>query len=197
MDAQKSWVVSVIVAVTFNIALFGVMGYLIGHTDEARAVEAVPIKLLSYAPSEPPKPLPKRTIKKQEKKKIREKKPTKKLLGVSKEPDPEPEVEEEIEPDEPDYQPLYSLSAMPSFVRQVEPKYPPKERFKGREARVVAEVSIDVNGSVRSVRIIESGGGVFYGAVKVAISKSIFTPGYQNGKPVATRVKIPYQFKLR
>lgn len=188
----------------FNSVLFGLIAILVGDIAETKAVEAIPIRMITLAPKpkEQPKPIPRKKAKKPDKKKLKKKvkpkPPMKKIVGLSKEKKPEPvKPPEEIVEPEPDYQPLYSLSALPSFVRQVSPKYPEHARFAGKEAKVLAEVSIDVSGSVRSVRIIESSGEEFDQAVIDAIGKSLFTPGYQRGRPVAVRVQIPYSFKLR
>ena len=189
-----------------NAMLFGAIALLIGQAPMQKAVEAIPIRLITLPPKkiEPPRPIPQKrpkiTKKKKINKKIKPKPVKKKIVGLSKkiEPPPPPPVEQEPHPPpEPVYQPLYSLSALPTFVRQVSPEYPESQRFSGREAKVTAEVSIDVTGAVRSIRIITSGGEVFNNAVIEAIEKSLFTPGYQKGRPVAVRVQIPYTFKLR
>lgn len=206
MRPGARWSLSWLSALLSNALLFGAVALLIGQAPMQKAVEAVPIKMITLPPKkiEPPPPIPKKkpkiTKKKKIKKKIKPKPPKKKIVGLSKkiEPPPPPPVEEPPPPPpEPEYQPLYSLSALPTFVRQVQPEYPESQRFSGREAKVMVEVSIDVTGSVRSVRIIKSGGEVFDNAVIEAIENSLFTPGYQKGRPVAVRVQIPYKFKLR
>ena len=206
MKPGARWGLSWSSSIFSNAIVFGAIALLVGQAPMQKAVEAVPIRLITLPPKkiEPPKPIPRKKPKITKKKKIKQKvkpKPIKKkIVGLSKKiepPPPPPVIEEPPPPPEPVYQPLYSLSALPTFVRQIIPEYPEGKRFSGREAKVTAEVSIDVTGAVRSIRIIKSGGEAFDNAVIEAIEKSLFTPGYQKGRPAAVRVQIPYTFKLR
>jgi TonB family protein len=93
-------------------------------------------------------------------------------------------------------QPLFRLTRMPSFARKIEAVYPASERRAGIQANVLAEVTIDSQGKVLTVRILKSGGPTFDEAVKEALQKSTFNPGMIDGKPVGTRFQVPFRFNL-
>jgi len=93
-------------------------------------------------------------------------------------------------------QPLFKLTRMPSFARKIEAAYPATERRAGVQANVLAEVTINSQGNVLSVRILKSGGPTFDEAVKEALQKSTFNPGVIDGKPVGTRFQVPFRFNL-
>lgn len=99
-------------------------------------------------------------------------------------------------PHEEAIQPLFRLTRMPSFSRQIEAAYPASERRAGIQANVLAEVTIDSQGKVLNVRILKSGGDTFDEAVKQALQKSAFNPGMIDGKPVGTRFQVPFRFNL-
>ncbi|MBI4666691.1 MAG: energy transducer TonB [Nitrospinae bacterium] len=99
--------------------------------------------------------------------------------------------------DRPYFQPVYSLTKIPSFSRRVDPKYPESERMAGKEGKVLAEVDLDEKGIIVNFRIIKSGGKNFDTAVETALRKSVFLPGYIRETPVPVRVQIPFVFKLR
>ena len=96
-----------------------------------------------------------------------------------------------------DYQSVHRISKLPLFRKQVTPEYPISERNAGKEARIVVEVYINVNGAVDEVKLIKSGGAAFDEAVIKSVKASSFEPGYMDGKQVAVRMQIPYVFKLR
>jgi len=93
-------------------------------------------------------------------------------------------------------QPLFKLSRMPSFSRKSEPIYPASERRAGIQATVIAEVTINEQGKVLSVKILKSGGTNFDEAVKAALQQSEFSAGLIDGKPVGARFQVPYRFSL-
>lgn len=92
--------------------------------------------------------------------------------------------------------PLFRLTRMPGFQQKVEAVYPASERRAGIQATVLAEVTINAQGNVLSVRILKSGGAAFDDAVKQALQKSSFTPGMIDNKPVGTRFQVPFRFNL-
>lgn len=100
-------------------------------------------------------------------------------------------------PSETDYQPFYKLGKMPSFKSQKTPVYPLAARTAGVETRVVVEVYISDQGKVDDVKLIKSGGPGFDQAVIEAVRGSSFEPGMQHGKTIASKVQIPYVFKLK
>ncbi len=98
---------------------------------------------------------------------------------------------------EPAYRPAGEVNHPPSFLRRSSPVYPEKERRRGEESFVLAELFISRAGEVDKVVIIESGGERFDKAVLAAIGKSRFRPGAIDGRPVGVRVRIPFRFRLR
>jgi protein TonB len=95
------------------------------------------------------------------------------------------------------YQAFYRLTRLPSFRVRTEPVYPDPERMTGSEARVLAEIYLDEQGTVDDVTIRKSGGKLFDRAVIDAARQSSFHPGYMGEKAVPTVIQIPYQFKLK
>jgi TonB family protein len=92
--------------------------------------------------------------------------------------------------------PLSKLSRAPGYSNKIEPVYPNAEKHSGSQATVQAEVTIDEKGNVTEVRIVKSAGIYFDNAVIEALNKSHFKPGYLNQDPVASRVIVPFRFKL-
>lgn len=99
-------------------------------------------------------------------------------------------------PPAPVYQETEHLSDLPYFRTSVKPVYPKTALRSGRKARVMAEVFINENGGVDNVLIAESGGEEFDVAVIAALKQSQFEPGYMSGKPVAVKVRIPFNFRV-
>jgi TonB family protein len=95
------------------------------------------------------------------------------------------------------YLPFYKLEKAPSFKIQKTPVYPFSARSAGAEARVVVEVYINDQGNVDDVKLIKSGGAGFDQAVIAAVRESSFEPGIKDGRTVASKVQIPYLFKLK
>lgn len=94
-------------------------------------------------------------------------------------------------------QPLGKLSRPPAFLRKIDPVYPASEQRAGTQAYVLAEITIDAQGSVLDIKIIKSAGSAFDNAVTEALKKSIFVPGYMGKEAVAVRVLVPFRFNLR
>lgn len=94
-------------------------------------------------------------------------------------------------------QPLSKLSRPPSFLSKIEPIYPRAEQRAGSQAYVLAEVTIDEQGAIVEVKIVKSAGIAFDNAVKEALQKSTFVPGYMGQNAVAVRVMVPFRFNLK
>ncbi|MBI3899815.1 MAG: energy transducer TonB [Gammaproteobacteria bacterium] len=92
--------------------------------------------------------------------------------------------------------PIHRVSHPPRFLRKVEPKYPDRERAIGKEGQVTVEVVIDTRGTVVQKNIAVSGGNSFDQAALEAADQSLFTPAYNDDKPVPVRRYIPYTFKI-
>ncbi len=99
-------------------------------------------------------------------------------------------------PAAPAYQETDQLTNLPYFRTNIKPAYPRSALRSGRKARVVVEVFINEKGGVDDVRIAQSGGEEFDAAVIAALKQSQFEPGYMAGKPVAVKVRIPFNFQV-
>jgi protein TonB len=82
--------------------------------------------------------------------------------------------------------------------RPVEPLYPPALRSAGVEGRVLAEFVVDTLGraELATLRFPELPDPRFADAVREAISRTRFSPGEVAGRPVRTRVALPFDFRL-
>lgn len=107
-----------------------------------------------------------------------------------------PAPQAESLPPGPAYNEADQLSNLPYFRLNVKPVYPKSALRSGRKSRVVAEVFINEKGEVDDVRIAQSGGEEFDAAVIDALKRSEFEPGYMAGKPVAVKVRIPFNFRV-
>ncbi|HEU4334234.1 MAG TPA: energy transducer TonB [Candidatus Eisenbacteria bacterium] len=89
-----------------------------------------------------------------------------------------------------------SVYEEPPEVRYApEPEYPPIARGAGIEGRVVIEVLVSREGTVRAVRERE-GNPILVEAASKALRTWRFRPALWNGKPVAAWVAIPVVFRL-
>lgn len=93
--------------------------------------------------------------------------------------------------------PIFQLSKMPRFIRQVEPVYPKTLQLQGISGKVKLSILIDSKGKVREIKILKSKHPEFSKAAIEAINNSSFMPAEINGKSVATRYKTSINFGLR
>lgn len=86
---------------------------------------------------------------------------------------------------------------LPDFVSFVKPEYPSIARQAGLEGTVVVKALVDKNGAVRDAKVAKSSGyaALDNAAIDTAF-KNTFTPGIQNGYPVACWVTYRVEFKL-
>lgn len=96
-----------------------------------------------------------------------------------------------------DIQTLNKSTRPPTFLRKIEPIYPGAEKRAGRQAYVLAEVTIDNKGNVLVARIVQSGGNNFDNAVISALKTSVFVPGYIDTEAVAVRFLVPFRFDIK
>ncbi len=86
---------------------------------------------------------------------------------------------------------------LPDFVSYVKPEYPSIARQAGLEGTVVVKALVDKNGAVRDAKVARSSGyAALDNAAINASFKNTFTPGIQNGYPVACWVTYRVEFKL-
>ena len=89
-------------------------------------------------------------------------------------------------------EPIVDLSALAKNVEY------PKEAWKaGIQGQVVVRVLIDKNGKAITAKIEKSDNIIFNQSALNAVYKTAYTPGYQNGVPVACWVSIPINYKLK
>lgn len=77
------------------------------------------------------------------------------------------------------------------------PSYPEMAKTAGIEGSVVIEAYIDEAGRVRKVNVIK---GLGFGCEEAAVQRvrsTLFVPAKINGKPVAVRQMITFEFRLR
>lgn len=82
----------------------------------------------------------------------------------------------------------------PSVVHHVDPIYPPSALPERKHADVVLTVTVDTDGHVSQVAVAESGGDDLDEAATIAARQWTFVPAMRGGKPVASRIKIPFHF---
>ena len=85
----------------------------------------------------------------------------------------------------------------PVLTDYVQAEYPENALKKGVEANVLAQISIDENGIVTGVAVVESAGKSFDDAAVDAMYQFLFTPAKKNKKPIASKVLYKYTFFLK
>jgi protein TonB len=92
---------------------------------------------------------------------------------------------------------VFGGSGGPGFIRRVLPRYPRLAREMGREGSVVLSLTIDENGFLQDVAVVESAGFGFDEEAMRAMRASSFRAAVRNGKTVASRALLPVRFMLR
>lgn len=93
--------------------------------------------------------------------------------------------------------PAAPSDAPPRVVRFAEAEYPESERQANREASVLLELTVGVDGRATDVRVIESAGDAFDRAAVEALGRFEFAPATQAGQRTAARIRYRYRFRLR
>ena len=83
-------------------------------------------------------------------------------------------------------------------ARNPRPTYPEMLRTAGMTGRVVAEFIVDSTGRVRagSLEIVESTHELFASSVRRTVPSFRFTPAKVQGRRVAQRVRVPFEFEI-
>jgi TonB family protein len=84
----------------------------------------------------------------------------------------------------------------PKLLLKIEPEYAPEARALKIEGQVALQVTIDVDGSARDIKLMK---GLGYGldeAAALALSKWKFEPGARGGAPVPVMATIEVNFRL-
>jgi protein TonB len=90
----------------------------------------------------------------------------------------------------------FGASIAPAFLHRKMPVYPMMARKLGREGKVVLKLTIDENGNLLDVEIVDRAGFGFTEAAVEAVKKSTFLPAKKDGKPIASRALLPIRFQL-
>ena len=78
------------------------------------------------------------------------------------------------------------------------PKYPPEEQRRGVQGTTILIVSIDANGGVLDVEVERSSGNRNLDRAAVqAARRWRFNPETRDGRKIASRVRVPVDFKLQ
>jgi len=82
----------------------------------------------------------------------------------------------------------------PVVVTHVDAVYPPSALKERKHADVVLNVTVDADGHVSKVDVVESGGADLDEAAVVAARQWTFVPAMRGDKPVASRIRVPFHF---
>lgn len=82
----------------------------------------------------------------------------------------------------------------PVAVHHVDAVYPPSALAQRKHSDVVLTVTIDADGHVSKVDVADSGGADLDEAAIVAARQWTFVPAMRDGKPIPSRVKMPFHF---
>ncbi len=88
------------------------------------------------------------------------------------------------------------VDVMPVAENRVMPKYPDAAKKDHLQGKVYLEVLVDVKGRVEKVKVLKTDAEIFNEAAIASAREWTFKPALKNGKPVATWVTIPFQFRL-
>jgi iron complex outermembrane recepter protein len=82
----------------------------------------------------------------------------------------------------------------PVVSTHVDAVYPTAATPQGKHADVVLVVTVDADGHVSDVKVRESGAPALDEAAIIAIRQWTFEPARRDGKPVASRILVPFHF---
>ena len=82
----------------------------------------------------------------------------------------------------------------PAVVTHVDAQYPPSALSARKHGDVMLALTVDADGHVSKVDILESGGADLDEAALVAARQWTFVPAQRDGKPLASRIRVPFHF---
>lgn len=82
----------------------------------------------------------------------------------------------------------------PTVVTHVDAVYPPSALAERKHGDVVLALTVDVDGHVSKIDVLESGGSDLDEAAIVAARQWTFVPALRDGRPVASRIRVPFHF---
>lgn len=84
-------------------------------------------------------------------------------------------------------------ASMPAACPQ--PAWPPGEKRRGAQGRVTLHFTVEADGKVSAAAVIRSSGyPALDQAARDALAKCLFQPETLDGKPVASKVIMPYEW---
>ncbi|MEZ4287203.1 MAG: TonB-dependent receptor [Polyangiales bacterium] len=83
----------------------------------------------------------------------------------------------------------------PKVIQSVPATYPRKALDSRTDARVVLDVTVNVEGLVEDARVVDSGGAAFDFAAIDAIKQWTFEPATRNGEKIVALIRVPFSFK--
>ena len=86
------------------------------------------------------------------------------------------------------------VATPPVVLTHVDAVYPPSALAERKHADVVVALTVDVDGHVSKVDVLQSGGADLDEAATIAARQWTFAPAVREGKPVASRIKVPFHF---
>jgi len=84
----------------------------------------------------------------------------------------------------------------PAYLHKVLPVYPRFAQRIGKEGTVLLRLTLDENGNIKTVEVMEKAGHGFDESAVTAVRASRFKPAVSNGRPVPCRVLLPIRFEL-
>ncbi|MCU1277945.1 MAG: TonB family protein / TonB-dependent receptor [bacterium] len=91
--------------------------------------------------------------------------------------------------------PVAQADVPPKVIHGVKAEYPPEAAASEREADVVIMATVSKNGDVTAVEVDQHGGDPFDDAALDAARQWKFVPAMRDGKPIESRVRIPFHFR--
>jgi TonB family protein len=85
----------------------------------------------------------------------------------------------------------------PRLVHFEQAPYPPDALAQGLQADVILALTIDANGSVSAVEVLEPAGHGFDEAATEAARQLTFEPAQANGKAIAAKIRFRYSFTFQ
>jgi TonB family protein len=92
--------------------------------------------------------------------------------------------------------PRFGSPAGPRFLKRKMPEYPFAARKQKKEGKVVLALTVDMNGCLRHVEVLEATDPLFVPPSIAALEKSSFLPAIRNGTPVTVKAILPIRFAL-
>jgi protein TonB len=93
--------------------------------------------------------------------------------------------------------PYYKVEVKPKPISIPKPKYPELAKKAGIEGTTTVQALVDVDGSIREVKILKSSGNQLLDQAAITAARnSKFTPAKQRDKFVRVWVSIPIKFRL-